>query len=409
VNKSSTRSTIARTFALLFVLVAAAGAQTYSVLTNFDGTNGGAVYATPLIDGSGNIFGTTQEGGSGNCGVVYELVSDGVGGYTNKTLYSFTCGDDGADPYGGVVMDSEGNLYGTTLIGGAYACGVVYELVNHGGGSYALEVIHAFTGGRDGSSPQGDLVRVKGSLYGVTALAGGGCEKGCGTVYRLTKSGSKWIETVLHVFNDPGDGEEPAAGVAIDRSGNIYGTTATGGSLGDGTVFRLSPQSSGNYKETILHSFDFGKSGCYITSGVVLDSAGNLYGTAFFCGGGDRYGTVYQLKHSGSKYEFRVILRFNGTNGEHPYDAPGHLEVDSSGNVYGTADAGGAYDYGVVFKLARGSFLYTDLHDFNSNGTDGYAPYGGVSFDSLGNLYGTTIAGGSGNGGFGTVWRIAKP
>ena len=301
-NKSLARNAIAKTFAFLFVLVTAAGAQSYSVLTSFDNTNGSDAFSTPFIDSLGNVFGTTQNGGSANCGVVYELVDDGGGSYTNTTLYNFTCGDDGGWPAGGVVMDSAGNLYGTTVIGGAYACGVVYELVNHGSGSYALEVIHAFTGGKDGSSPQGDLVRFKGSLYGVTALAGGGgCEKGCGTVYRLTKSGGKWVETVLHVFKYLDDGNGPSAGVAFDRGGNIYGTTYEGGSFGYGTVFKLSPQggsfelpreSSGSYKETILHRFDFGD-GCYITSGVVLDSAGNLYGTASFCGAGDGYGMVY--------------------------------------------------------------------------------------------------------------------
>jgi uncharacterized repeat protein (TIGR03803 family) len=137
-----------------------------------------------------------------------------------------------------------------------------------------------------------------------------------------------------------------------------------------------------------------------------LDSAGDLYGTAAKCGK-DSDGTVYQLKRSGSKYGFKVILTFNGKNGVNPFDRTGHLAVDSAGNVYGTAQTGGANNYGTVFKLAAGSFLYTDLHDFNDNGTDGYYPYGGVSLDSLGNLYGTTLLGG--NPGGGTVWQIANP
>jgi uncharacterized repeat protein (TIGR03803 family) len=142
-------------------------------------------------------------------------------------------------------------------------------------------------------------------------------------------------------------------------------------------------------------------------SGVVLDSAGDLYGTATECGK-DGDGTVYQLKRSGSTYGFKVILTFNGKNGVNPYDETGHLAVDSAGNVYGTAAEGGAYHYGTVFKLAAGSFLYTALHEFNDNGTDGYYPYGGVSLDSLGNLYGTTADGGI-NGDYGTVWQIANP
>ena len=258
-------------------------------------------------------------------------------------------------------------------------------------------------------------MRFKGSLYGVTSLGGGGgCFGGCGTVYRLTKSGGKWIETVLHIFNDQGDGYYPNSGVALDGGGNIYGTTSVGGGVGLGTVFKLSPQGvasdapeRGTYKEKILHSFEGKADGCQITSGVVLDSAENLYGAAESCGEYG-HGTVYELKRSGSKYEFKAIFAFNGTNGSAPFDETGYVAVDSAGNVYGTTAFGGVYNDGTVFKLAAGSFLYTDLHDFNDNGTDGYWPLGGVSLDSQGNLYGTTIFGGS-NLSYGTVWQIANP
>jgi uncharacterized repeat protein (TIGR03803 family) len=401
-NKSLARSAIARTLVFLFVLVAAAGAQTYSVLTSFDGADGDNLYATPLIDHSGNVFGVAQTGGSSDCGVVYELVNNGGGNYTNRTLYSFTCGNDGGQPYGGLI-DSAGDPYGTAQIGGSYGYGVVYELVNHGGGSYKFEVIHSFTiGSRD---PVGDLAIFKGSLYGVTS----------GILYRLTKSGGKWVETVLHVFNDQSDGEGPIVGVTLDSGGNIYGTTVSGGGFGYGKVFKLSsqggsselpPESSDSYKETILHSFEGAADGCNPYSGVVLDPAGNLYGTASSCGN-DQDGTVYELKRSGSKYSFKVILTFNGPNGRLPYNLLGHLALDSAGNLYGTTMYGGGGDEGTAFKLTAGSFLYTDLHDFYDNGTAAYQPMGGVSLDSLGNLYGTTLSGGS--GGDGTVWQIANP
>ena len=133
-NKSLARSAIARTFVFLVVMVAAATSQTYSVLSSFDNTDGDNVSATPLIDSLGNVFGVTQLGGSANCGVVYELVSEGGGSYTNETLYEFTCGDDGGYPNGGVVMDSAGNLYGAAADFGTHGGGVVYQLVNHGGG-----------------------------------------------------------------------------------------------------------------------------------------------------------------------------------------------------------------------------------------------------------------------------------
>jgi uncharacterized repeat protein (TIGR03803 family) len=154
-------------------------------------------------------------------------------------------------------------------------------LVKKRGSSYTFEVINAFTVKAEGS--QGDLVMFKGSLYGVTVNGGGGsCAGACGTVYRLTKSGGKWVETVLHVFSYRGDGYYPQAGVAIDSGGNLYGTTSVGGSFGYGTVFKLSPYGGslelppegGSYKETILHNFEGKADGCYVYSGVVLDSAG---------------------------------------------------------------------------------------------------------------------------------------
>jgi hypothetical protein len=404
-NRSSARRAVGRTFAFLFVLVAAAGAQTYSIPASFDGTDGGGAFTTPLIDSLGNIFGTTPGGGSNDCGVVYELVNNGGGSYTNKTLYNFTGSNDGCFPYSGVLMDSAGNLYGTTNIKGAYSGGVVYKLVNQGNGSYKLEVIHAFSlNGNGGYGPLGDLAMFKGRLYGVTHGSGdGGCRNGCGTLYRLTRSGGKWVETVLHVFY-----YRPLAGVAIDSGGNLYGTLQYGGSLRYGAVFKLSPQSGGSYKETILHTFEGKADGAYPSCGVVLDSAGNLYGAAW-AGGEYLDGTVYQLKRSDSNYTFSVILTFDGANGVNPIDEMGHLAVDSAGNVYGTAQTGGAYGYGTAFKLAAGSFLYTDLHDFNMNGMDGYYPMGGVNLDSLGNLYGTTENGGSNDDDHGTVWQIANP
>jgi uncharacterized repeat protein (TIGR03803 family) len=406
-NKSFARSAMVGTLVFLFVLEAAAGAQTYSVLTSFAGANGSYPFATPRIDSLGNVFGTTQNGGNGGCGVVFELVNKGGGRYIDNTLYDFTCGVDGSSPDGGVARGSAGDFYGTTFNGGAFTAGVAYELVNHGGGSYKFELIHAFSGSRGGSHPTGDLVWLKGSLYGVTYQGGGGgCLGGCGTVYQLTKSGDKWAETVLHIFNDRGDGQNLNAGVVFDGDGNIYGTTQSGGSFGYGTVFKLSPKSSGNYQETILHSFDGLLDGCNIFSGVVLDSAGDLYGTAEGCGVYG-YGTVYRLQRSGSKYEFRAIFAFDGTNGENPGSYDGHLAVDSTGNVYGTTVYGPGNGCGTVFKLAAQSFLYNDLHDFNCNETDGGYPFGGVSVDALGNLYGTTESGGRYD--VGTVWEIANP
>jgi len=412
-NTAFARGLTAQLCMLLLVLVAGAKAATYSILTSFNGGNGYFAHQTPLVDSSGNVFSATEEGGSNGCGVVFELVNHGGGIYTNTPLYNFTCLDDGGYPYGGVVEDASGNLYGVASEYGAYGAGVIYELVNEGGGTYSYEVIYTFTGATDGNFPEGDLVWHDGSLYGVTDEGGGGdCEPGCGVVFRLTNTGSGWTETVLHTFSYfTGDGYYPEAGLTFDSKGNIYGTTEGGGSYGSGIVYRLSPLTGFHgpgvtYDETILHNFDGAADGCDLESGVILDKAGNLYGTAAYCGV-NYDGTVYQLKRSGGKYEFNVLLQFDYTNGQDSADWTGHLAIDSSGNVYGTAARGGAYDYGLVFQLAAGTWAFTDLHDFDDNGTDGYEPYGGVSLDSHGNLYGTTTYGGTSNDG--TVWQITAP
>lgn len=304
-------------------------------------------------------------------------------------------------------MDSAGNLYGAAASCGADNAGVIYELANNSG-TYSESVIYTFTGAADGQYPIGDLVMdAKGNLYGSTDEGGGGyCEGGCGSVFQLKKNGTNWTERVLHTFTEiNGDGFYPDAGVTLDSKGNLYGTTYSGGTFGDGIVFRLSPQGNNHYKETILQNFYGANDGCNPTSRVVLDTAGNLYG-ATHC---RQYydGTVYQLKRSGNKYAIHVILQFNYSNEYSPFDETGHLGVDHSGNVYGTTEYGGPNGYGIVFKLASKTFAYSDLHDFSENGTDGYYPYGGVILDHSGNLYGTTSSGGP--NGDGTVWQITNP
>ncbi len=396
----------------LLLLVTGAWAQSYLILASFSNTNGSAPVGDPLVDSSGNVFGTTETGGTSQCGVIYELVNNGGGSYTNTTLYNFAGGTkDGCDPYGGLLMDSSGNLYGVTALDGAHWAGVIYELANSSG-TYTESVIYAFKGGTDGAYPYGDLAMDgKGHLYGTTYNGGSGkCTFGCGTVFQLSANKGVWTKKVLHNFKNNGvDGWYPGAGVTLDSKGNIYGTTNFGGRVRDGIVFNLSPpaKKGQGYKETILHPFQGGNDGCYPYSGVVFDSAGNFYGTTSGCGQYN-YGTVYQLKPSGKTFTNNVILQLNGADGYWPYEDAGHLAVDSSGNVYGVTDLGGAYGYGTVFGLAGGSFTYTDLHDFNYKAADGFYPYGGVTLDSAGSLYGTTTSGGP-KGGYGTVWQITSP
>lgn len=280
------------------------------------------------------------------------------------------------------------------------------ELANSGG-TWTETVLYSFQGGKDGQTPLAGLaIDSKGTLYGTASLGGGGgCYRGCGAVFELKKTGRSWKETLLHVFkNDGRDGVDPQNPLTLDSSGNLYGTTYEGGTVGNGVVFRLTKPAKGNiWKETILHSFAGYADGCFPSTGLILDGSGNLYGTTSSCG--NSYGgTVYQLKRSGHKYTNKTILQFDGKNGLYPYDY-GRLAIDNSGNIYGSTSSGGSYHSGTVFKLSAGSWTYTDLHDFNYNVADGLYPYSGVTLDSSGNLYGTTVNSDN-NAGAGIVYQI---
>ena len=290
---------------------------------------------------------------------------DGSAQNRYKTLYKFTGGKDGSGPYAGLTLDSLGNLYGTTLYGGSHSCG-------------------------NGN--------------------------GCGTVFMLTPSaGGGWIETVLHSFNNDGkDGYFPDfSGLTFDSLGNLYGTTQGGGSgacqsggyIGCGTVFELIPNGGGSWTENVLYSFSGnGVSGAYPAAGVIFDAAGNLYGTTQQ-GGAYNRGTVFRLasNRDGSWTE-SVLHSFNedGKDGYDPYARP---IFDSLGNLYGTTYLGGAYNWGTVFELDSaegGGWTETVLYSFDNK--DGATPFGGLVFDSAGNLYGTTAMGGA--DGYGTAFRL---
>ena len=314
---------------------------------------------------------------------------------TEQVLHSFNSdGKDGNSPYAGLILDKSGNLYGTTLLGGTHDYGTVFELTPKSGGGWTEKILHDFDGA-DGYYPQaGVIMDASGNLYGTT-FAGGA--HGVGTVYELVPTGGRWTEKLLHSFSDNGkDGYQPYAALTFDASGNLYGTTYFGGTHGYGTVFELSPK-TGGWTETILYSFKGnGKDGYDIYSGVVFDKSGNLYGTTYG-GGAYGYGTVYQLIRKGEGgWTEQVIHTFidNGTDGYWPYAG---LVVDASGNLYGTTVAGPAVENsaGSIYELSPkkdGSWTEKVLNSFVD--TDGLAPYGGLVFDSGGNLYGTTYGDG---------------
>jgi uncharacterized repeat protein (TIGR03803 family) len=328
-------------------------------------------------DSAGNLYGTTSAGGQWRAGVVY--IVDTAGHQT--VLYSFTGGADGGTPYGDLVRDPAGNLYGTASRGGTGGGGVVYKLDT----ASRQTVLHSFAGGADGCAPQAGVFRdLAGNLYGTTF--------GCGTtdqgvVYKLDAAGH---ETVLHSFMGGTDGSQPYAPVIGDSAGNLYGTAYAGGTAGLGVVFKL--DAAGQY--AVLYSFT-GTTGEYPNAGVIRDSAGNLYGTTLW-GGPSGFGAVYKVDAAGQE---TILYSFPGENqGGFPR---GGVIRDSAGNLYGTTFMGGTANQGYVYKLDTAG-NYTVLHTFTGR-PDGADPQS-VIRDSAGNLYGTTYLGGTAN--LGAVFRL---
>ncbi len=358
----------------------AKGSATITTLARFNGANGENPYAGVAMDSSGNVYGTTYKGGAESFGTVFEL-AQGSGTITSLASFNFP---NGFSPYGGVIVDSSGNLYGTTDGGGATNHGTVFEVAS---GSGTITTLASFNGTNGAGSVAPLIMDSDGNLYGT---AGGGAS-GDGTVFELAQ-GSGTI-TMLASFN--GTSGQPAEGALImDSGGNLYGTTAYGGASSDGTVFELA---KGSGTITTLASFN-GSDGSDLEAGLVLDSSGNLYGTAE-TGGASGDGTVFELVHGSGT--ITTLASFNGTDGQYPY---GGLIMDSSGNLYGPTIYGGASNDGTVFELAHGSRKITTLASFN--GTDGENPYDGLIVDSSGNLYGTAAYGGASNDG--TVFELAR-
>jgi uncharacterized repeat protein (TIGR03803 family) len=238
-----------------------------------------------------------------------------------------------------------------------------------------------------------------GNLYGATfAGAEGSCYSGCGVVYQLTPSHGGWNLTVLYSFTGLGDGGEPVDGVILDQSGNVYGTTGIGGSGGLGTVFELTATGSG-WTENILHSFQGGSDGKFPEAGLVFDPAGNLYGVTEG-GGGHNNGTAFELQSSNGDWNYSLLYNLGLQSGQ-PLATP---ILDSAGNLYGTAFSGGTHNAGAAYELTSsdGSWNYISLHDFVIS--DGEYPSGSLVFDAEGNLYGTTSYGGA--FGHGVVFEI---
>jgi uncharacterized repeat protein (TIGR03803 family) len=306
-----------------------------TVLHVFTGVADGQYPSGVVADGE-SLYGTTELGGSAGRGggTVFKL--DTTTG-EETVLYSFLGGNDGAFPVAGVIPDAAGNLYGTTLYGPRPTGGTVFTLDQAGNET----PLYTFANAADGIYPESSLIRdAAGNLYGTTY--GGGdltCNRGggCGTVFKLDAAGN---ETVLYSFTGK-DGKHPTAALIQDAAGNFYGTTTAGGAFNGGTVFKL--DAGGN--ETVLHSFISEVNGSDPYAGLIQDTAGNFYGTTAV-GGASNCGTVYKLDTAG---KLTVLHSFSGTaDGANPF---GGVVIDGKGNLYGTAQRGGAFNNGTVFKI----------------------------------------------------------
>ncbi len=388
---------------LVFTLalsVASWAADTESVVFNFTGGNDGGEPAAQLIfDSAGNLYGTSVVGGLNGCGTVFELSLSG-NQWNETVLYNFDCYDTGKNPYGGVILDSAGNLYGTTVAGGSGGecsgdgCGVVYELAKSGD-TWNETVLYNFTGGDDGFGPGSALVMDKaGNLYGTTPDGGAFAE---GVVYQLSPSQQQWKQTVIHAFTGGDDGAVGSLGpLLLGAGGSLNGVTELGGQFGAGVAFRMSP--AGNtWNYTTMYAFQGLPDAGFPYGGLIADSHGRLYGTTYF-GGTGGLGSVFEVGAGATVmtlWKESVLYSFQGgTDASFPTST---LVFDAAGNLYGTSSTGGnpSCDCGTIFKLTprSGGWDESVLHSFNGSG-DGNSPSYGLTADGKGNYFGVTPVGG---------------
>jgi uncharacterized repeat protein (TIGR03803 family) len=395
---------IATVFALTVVLTQSAQAQTYNVIHNFTGEGDGAnPQAGFTMDQAGNFYGTTSRGGRGD-GTVYRLSNKGSNWVVNP-LYTFSGVNDGSAPSTGVIFGTDGSLYGTTYAGGGSGVGTVFSVKPSAIACktalcpWTETVLYRFTGGGDGANPYyGELIFDQaGNLYGTTLYGGA---YGYGAVFELVTSQGGWTESVLYSFTGGNDGWLLSGGLVFDKAGNLYGTALLGGDYNGGTVYQLTPSGSG-WTENTLYSFQGGNDGDHPYPGLIFDQSGNLYG-ATADGGQGGSGAVFELTPSGGAWKYTLIYSLIGGFNCGP---SGNLMMDGAGNLYGATNCDGAYGLGSVFKLtpAGGNWTYTSLHDF-TGGSDGKNAGSVLMLDKTGNLWGTAYAGGS--HGLGVVWEI---
>lgn len=385
------------------------------------GVDGSIPAAGVVFDQFGNLYGTTSAGGTvasvsycPTCGgTVFKMSKNSSGQWATSLLYAFTANRDGLNPTGGLVADAAGNLYGTTQNGGSHGHGSVYALVPQASGAYKEHVIYSFLGGADGQYPIGGLVSdAAGNLYGTTYYGGvnANCSLsyGCGTVFKLTPAGGgRWTETVLHAFANT-DGVNVSGPLTMDAAGNLFGAANGNNQGGLSTIFELSP-AGGGWNFSVLYAFTAGSSVAGPGAGMLLDAAGNLYGVA---GGGVRGGgVVFQLSPGASGWTLSVLHDFHGgADGLTPIG----LAFDKSGGLIGVTYQGGNTSCqggcGTVFSLVNvgGVWKKGNVYEF-AGGADAANPWANLTMDAAGNLYGPAVRGGSNcttTGGCGAVFKL---
>lgn len=417
-DKNSKPARFALLPAMFFAVLisVSAQAQTMTVLYNF-GNAGFQPWQGLNLVSNGRIYGTTLYGGDENCdgggpprcGVVFKFAKAGSG-WVYSPLYYFTT------QYSAFPMDAgvptvapNGSVYDTTFLGGEYdGNGMIFSLrpsatrPPSANSLWNFNSVYQFQGLDDGSNPnpQSPLVfDAQGNFYGTGS---GGGPSNYGVIYKFTPSGDSWTENILYSFTGFNDGAY-TSGIVFDSAGNMYGTTGAAGSNLCGTIFELSPTGSG-WTETTLYSFRSGIDGCP-SSPLYRDSAGNLYGISLERGPDNNGGTVWELSPTNGSWTFTVLHAFNFETSA--FGGPYPPTMDSHGTLWGTINAGGANQTGMLFKLTQsnGNWTFTDVVDFapRGGGAPGCYPVGSPQIDSGGNLYGGAQMCGNSDGG--TIWE----
>ena len=365
------------------VPAAARATPALTTLVRFDKASGANPYGGVLLDAAGNLFGVTRGGGANDDGVAFQIAP---GSATATTLVTFGNGSDGARGSGSLIADAAGNLYGTTTLGGASGAGAVIRIA---AGTHRLTTLASFTGPEGAQPASGVIADAAGNLYGTAPYGG----VGGGTVFKYTAATGR----LAAVATFP-SGVYPYGRITLDPAGNLYGTTQHGGPTNDGTAFEIA---AGSTAITTLATFG-GATGQRPTAGLTLDPAGNLYGTTA-TGGPGGSGTVFRI--DAATGGLTTLAAFDGTHGA---GLDGDLLLDAAGNLYGTAVGGGPSEDGTVFRVDAATRAVTTLVAFNVGAVNGSTPYAGVVADADGNLFGTTSTGENLATTYGTVFKVTN-